>query len=162
MLTAGSTIRLTNEPPGPVFEQPPHGVREQRLGAHRRVDPAAAIELGHADHLVVNALAHPVQALELVLRIAGQRVHRRDRERVVARELREERVRRGEHCLRAREIGDVGVSLAREHRVTRQAIHLRALDLGIPIRSLDQPQHQPPPMPPRERDDPVDRQPRAP
>jgi hypothetical protein len=35
-------------------------------------------------------------------------------------------------------IADVGVRLAREHRVPRLAIDLRALDLAVPVRALDQ------------------------
>ncbi len=132
---------------GAVLEQPPHEVGEQRLvRADRRVDAAGAIELRLADDLVVDALAHSVQALELVLRVAGQRVDRRDRERVVGRELRIDRVRCREHRLRAGEIGDVGVHLAREDRVAGEAVDLRALDLAVPVRALDEPHHQAPPV----------------
>ena len=51
-----------------VLEQPPHEIGEQRLvRADRRIDAARAVELVRADDLVVEALAHAVQALELVL-----------------------------------------------------------------------------------------------
>ena len=144
-----------------VLEQPPHQVGEQRLvRADRRVDAAGAIELRLPHDLVVDALAHAVQALEFVLRIAGELVHRGDGERIVARELRIDRVGRRQHRLRAGEVRDVGVHLAREHRVARQAVDLGALDLGVPVGALDEAQHQAPPVLPRKRDDPVDRGPR--
>ena len=147
---------------GAVLEQPPHEVGEQRLvRADGRVDAAGAIELRLPDDLVVDALAHAVQALELVLRIAGELVHGGDGECIVARELRIDGVGGREHRLRARQVGDIGVRLAREDRVSGQPVDLGALDLGVPVGTLDQPQHQAPPVPARERDDPVDRGPRA-
>ena len=145
-----------------VLEQPAHEVREQRLvRAHGRVDAAGAIELVLADDLVVDALAHAVQALELVGLRAGERVDRRDRERVVRRELRIDRVGRGEHRLGAREIAHVRVHLAREDRIAGEAVHLGALDLAVPVRALREPHHQATAMPPRERDEPVDHVPCA-
>ena len=35
--------------------------------------------------------------------------------------------------------------LAREHRVTRQALFLRALDLGVPVSAFDKPRRNTPP-----------------
>ena len=53
---------------GAVLEQAADEVGEQRLvGADRRVDAAGAVELVLADDLVVEGLAHAVQALELVV-----------------------------------------------------------------------------------------------
>ena len=43
---------------------------------------------------------------------------------------------------RAGQVGHIGVVLVREHRVVRQAQLLRALDLGVPVRALDQAAHQ--------------------
>ena len=131
------------------------------MRADRRVDTARAIELVRADHVIIDRFAHPVQALEFVARIAGERVDRGDRKRVVRRELRIDDVGCSEHRLRAGEIGDVGVPLAREHRIAGEAVDLRALDLAVPVRTLDEPQHQPAFFPPRQRDEPVDRRPRA-
>ena len=129
---------------GAVLEQAPHEIREQRLvRADRRVDAAGPAEFRIAHDLVVHGLAHAVQALELVVGVARQRVDRRDRVRVVGRELREERIRRGEHRARAREVRHVGVRLAREHRIVGEAVDLRALDLRVPVGALDQPHHQP-------------------
>ena len=45
--------------------------------------------------------------------------------------------------------------------ISRHAVDLRALDLGIPVRALDEAQHQHAPLLPRERDDPVDHRARA-
>ena len=143
---------------GAILEQAPDQVREQRLvRSDRRVDPALPVELAGARHEVVHRFAHAVQALEFELRAAGQRVDRGDRVRVVGRELRVERVPRLQHRLRAREVGDVRVHLAREHGVVGHAVHLRALDLGVPVRALDEPHHEPPAMAARERDHPVHR-----
>ncbi|KAG1319706.1 hypothetical protein G6F63_014603 [Rhizopus arrhizus] len=44
----------------------------------------------------------------------------------------------GEQPLGAGQVGHVGVLLAGEHRVARVAFDLRALDLGIPVGTLDQ------------------------
>ena len=135
------------------------------MRADRRVDAAGTIELVAADHVLVQRLAHAVQALELVLPgvevAAGQFDDAGERARVVGGELREHRVRRGEQPARAGEVGDVGVHLAREHRIILQPIDLRALDLGIPVGALDQPHHQPVAAAPREVDQPVDDERRA-
>ncbi len=85
-----------------------------------------------------------------------ERVDGRDRERVVACELRIDRVRRGQHRLGARQIRDVRMHLAREHGVTGQAVDLGALDLGVPVGALDQPHHEAPLVPAAEIDQPVD------
>ena len=49
--------------------------------------------------------------------------------------MRQQHARRGE-------VGDVGVLLVREHRVAVEAAFLRALDLAVPVRALDQPHHE--------------------
>ncbi len=61
----------------------------------------------------------------------------------MARELGIDRVGCSQHRLRAGEIRHVGVHLAREHGVVGQPLDLRALDLAIPVRSFDQPHHEP-------------------
>ena len=43
---------------------------------------------------------------------------------------------------RAGQVGQVGVRLVREHRVTGQAQLLRAFDLAVPVRALDQAHHE--------------------
>ena len=97
MATVGIGDAVDERGVGAVLEQAPHEVREQRLvRADRRVDAARPAELAFgdaADDLLVERLAHAVQALELVLpgrvRVgAGELVDRRERMRVVGRELR--------------------------------------------------------------------------
>ncbi len=126
---------------GAVFEQAAHEVGEQRfVRPDRCIDAAGAVELARSDDLVVHALAHPVQALEFVVGGAGQRVDRSDRERVVARELGIDRVGCRQHRFGTGEIRHIGVHLAREHGVVAEPLDLRALDLAIPVRALDQSQ----------------------
>ena len=149
---------------GAVLQQPAHQVGQQGLvRAHRRVDAArpaqSAFGLG-ADHLLVQRLAHAVQALELVLprRVAlgtGHVVDRGQRVRVVGGELRVRRVGRIQQLARAGQVRQVGVRLARVHRVVSLPVDLGPLDLGIPVRALDQPHHQTPAAAPGQVDDEV-------
>ena len=130
------------------------------MRADRRVDAAGPVELVRADDLLVQRLAHAVQALELVL--AGVKsapamcVDGRQRVRVVGGELREDRVGRRQQLAGAGEVGDVGVDLAGEDRIAVQAVDLGALDLAVPVGALDQPHHQPVAAAPRQVDQPVD------
>jgi len=57
---------------------------------------------------------------------------------IVGGELRVELGSLLQHQPRAGEIGDIGIRLAREDRVARQAALLRALDLAVPVGALDQ------------------------
>ena len=143
---------------GAVLEQPPHEIGEERaVRSDRRVDAARQPEVLRADDVVVERLAHAVQALELeAFAIARELEHGRERARVVRRELREQEVAMREQPARAREVGDVGVDLARVHRIIGEALDLRALDLAVPVRSLDEAQRHAPPGAPRELDRPVD------
>ena len=93
------------------------------------------LELGK---LLVQLLAHAVQALELELLAVGERLHLADRVGVVGREGRIDDVVRRQQLLGAGEIGNVGRDLAREDRIICQAADLRGLDLGVPIGALDQ------------------------
>jgi hypothetical protein len=149
---------------GAVLEQPPHEVGQQVLvGADRRVD-AARVAVRRRAHLRVQRLAHAVQALELERRDAAFLRARRDpcdRVRVVRRVHRIDRVAGIQERCGAREVRDVGVDLAREHRIVGEAEHLRALDLGVPVRALDQPHRDARARLAGQRDDPVDRRPRA-
>jgi hypothetical protein len=54
------------------------------------------------------------------------------------RELRIEAVVRAEQLAGAGEVGDVRRDLARVDRVASEAALLRALDLAVPVRALDQ------------------------
>ncbi|ESS37073.1 Flagellar hook-length control protein FliK [Burkholderia cenocepacia KC-01] len=130
-----------------VFQQTAHEVREQRLvRADRCVHAARTIQLVAARDFLVQRLAHPVQALEFVLArvvvLARELVDRGQRVRVVRRELRVHGVRRREQLLRAREVRHVGVDLARIDRIAFEAVDLRPLDLGIPVRALHEADHQ--------------------
>ena len=135
---------------GAVFQQAAHQVGQQRfVRAHGGVDAARAAQaaLGHrAHHLLIQRLAHAVQALEFVLtgRIVwpGHLHDGRDGVRVVRGELRVDGARRGQQRAGASQVADVGVRLARVNGVVGLAIHLRAFDLAVPVRALDQPHHQ--------------------
>ena len=61
---------------------------------------------------------------------------------VVRGELREDGVLRGEQLARAGEVGDVGMHFARVHRVAVKAINLRPFDFAVPVRALDETNHQ--------------------
>ena len=137
---------------GSVFEQPAHQIGKQVLvTAHWRIDPAGDAELFRRDDRLVHRIAHPVQPLEFEFGLRQRNLvctldNRRGGVRIVRREHGIERLRArrcSEHAMRAREIRHVGVRLAREHRVIFQTLHLCALDLGIPVRSLDQPHRNP-------------------
>ena len=87
-----------------------------------------------------------MQALELVLTgvivLTRQLVDGGHGLRVVGGELRVHRVRHGQQFACAGQVSHVGMDLARVHRVAVQAVELRAFDLGVPVRALDQPDHQ--------------------
>ncbi len=122
----------------PILQQPPNKIRQQvPVPANRRIDPAMIAVLLHQP--LVQPVAHPVQPLELeVARVARPFHDRRDRQRIVTRKRRPD-ILRGQHVLRHRQIRHVGRRLAREQRIVRQPLDLRALDLAVPIRALHQP-----------------------
>ena len=111
------------------------------MRADRRID-AAARALGLA-HRLVQRLAHAVQALELetVAVLAGHLEDRRNGVRIVRGELRIDAVGHRQQLAGIGDVGDVGVGLAREHRIAGEAERLRPLDLGVPVGALDQPHH---------------------
>ena len=112
------------------------------MGAHRRVDSAPGAV--HSAHRLVQGLAHAVQALELeVLPTSGHVQHRRHRVRVVGRELGVDAVGHREEPACAREEGDVGARLAGEYGEAVEPEHLGALHLGVPVRALHEPDHDP-------------------
>lgn len=134
---------------GAVFQQTAHEVSQQRfVRTDRRVDAARAVQLARlvADDLLVQRLAHAVQALEFVLAgvivLAGHVINGRQRVRVVRGELREDRLGRGQQLARAGQVRHVGVDLARVDRVALQAVDLGALDLAVPVRALHEADHQ--------------------
>ncbi len=126
---------------GAVLEQPPHQVGQQVLmRADRRVDTAGHVQLVLADHLGVQVGAHAVQALVFVRAALRQVMHGGDGVRIVGGELRIDQLAAGmEQAPRAGQVRHVGVRLARVHRVARQSVFLRTLDLGVPVGALHQP-----------------------
>ena len=124
---------------GAVFEQAAHQVRQQVfMRTDRRVHAARYVQTVGRHHFGIQVIAHAVQLLVLVLAALGDRLHRCDGVRVVRGEHRVDRIAVREQTLGTGQVGDVGVLLAGEHRVGRQALDLRALDLRIPVRALDQ------------------------
>ena len=130
---------------GAVLEQAPHEIGQEILvAADGRVNAAGPVELVGADDLLVERLAHAVQALKLVIPAFTRELeHGGERVCVVRGELPVESVGRRKQPPRAREIGDVGCDLAREDGVARKPALLAALDLAVPVGALDQPHHEP-------------------
>ena len=128
-----------------VFQQAAHKVGQQRfMRADGGIDAARDAKLGGADDLFIQRLAHAMQALELVpaRRVGpGHRVNGGERVGVVGGKLRKYRIRRVQQRPGTGEVADVRVQLAGEHRKTRLAVDLGALDLAIPIRPFHQSQH---------------------
>jgi hypothetical protein len=134
---------------GAVLQQSADQIRQQIfVAAHRRIDPTGAPPFVFADDLVVEFLAHAVQALVLPFVAAagadrdfgdgGQGV------RVVGGKCRVERLWIGEQASRTGQVREVARPLAGEHRVVREAALLRDLDLGVPVGALAQAHHQAP------------------
>ncbi len=121
----------------PVLQQSAHEIRQQlAMRTDRCVDAR-----DERRELPVQRLAHAVQALELALGFAAreQRTDEGDRMRVVGGELREHDVGGGREPARAREPGDVRRPFARVDGKVFEAPLLRALDLAVPVRALDEP-----------------------
>ena len=127
-----------------ILQQPSHEIGQQILmRPHRRIDPHRSF----APRRLVERNAHPVQALELVVRPPRplrHHVDRRERMRVVRRELRIDRRPSLQQSICARQIGNIRRLLGGEHRIVRLPVHLRALHFAIPVSPLHQPHHQPP------------------
>ena len=136
---------------GAVFQQAPHQVGQERLvGAHRGVDatrPAQTAFGNGLGDLLVERLAHAVQALEFVLArvvvLAGQLVDGGQRLGVVGGEHRIDGVGHFQQLAGADLIGQVGVHLAGVDRVAVHAVELGTLDLAVPVGALDQADHDP-------------------
>ena len=150
----------------PVLQQPPHQIGQQvPMLPHRRVNaqrhpPHQAARLsggpgGRGRHrsrresgvpgdLPVHRLSHAVQPLHLEARPArlGHLHDRRDRSGVVGGELWVDHVAVADQCRGRGEVGHVGVRLFGEDRVAGQAHFLGALDLAVPVRALDQADHE--------------------
>src|SRR5690606_18233339 len=111
---------------------------EVLVAPDRRIDAHRAIEMRRLQELAVELVAHAVEPLELEA-VARADVHQpRDGMRIVRCELRIEMRALVQQRARARKVRDVGARLAREDRVAGEALLLRALDLGVPVRPLDE------------------------
>ena len=130
---------------GAILQQAPHQIRQQiAVAADRRI--GATGDLGTIlAQLRVQRFAHAVQALKLESACPIRKLeHGRHRQRVVGGELREDARPQRQQLLRAGDVVQVGHRLAGEHRIVVEAALLRALDLGVPVGALHQPQHHPP------------------
>ena len=149
---------------GAVFQQAAHQIGKQRLvAAHRRVDTARSSQLAvshQTGHLLIQRLAHAVQALEFILAavVVGtcHVVDRRQRLGIVRGELGIDRIRNCQQLARAGQIAHIGIDLARIDRIAVHAIHLGALDLAVPVGALHQTDHQATARPARQIDQVVD------
>ena len=96
---------------GAVLQQAAHEIAEQVLViADGRVDAARPAELALADHLLVERLAHAVQALELEHGRPAGNVSGRQRVRVVGGELRIEGLGIAQQQPHAGEVGHIRVA----------------------------------------------------
>ena len=132
---------------GAVLQQAPHQIGQQVfMRAHRRIDAAGKLAPGPAHHAVVELRAHAVQALEFEsVGIAAEHFRDvRDGVRVVRGELWIDALAGALQQPRTRQIGHVGVRLAREYRIAGEPALLRTLDLAVPVRALHQPQRDAP------------------
>src|SRR5216684_7154657 len=115
------------------------------MRSYRSVDPTRSALGAAAYDFLIKRLAHPVEALKLILARAeilpGHRIDRGQRVRVMRGELWEDSIRRGQQPTDASEVRNIGVDLAGVYRKTFQPIDLRALDLAVPISSLHEPNH---------------------
>ncbi len=147
---------------GPVLEQAADEIRQQVLvAADRCVDAAPVRESRSCVELAVELLAHAVQTLQLERAPGADLEQPSDRVRVMRRELRIERRVLRQQRLRAREIRDVRVALAREHGVAGEAELLRALDLAVPVGAFDEPDGDRATAAARERAEPIEHVERA-
>ncbi len=136
---------------GAVLQQPAHQIGEQVLmRADRRID---AHRIGR---IVVQRLAHAVQALHLEPAFARAFQDEGQAVRVVRRERRMDRVAALQHATRAGEPAHIGGGLAGKHRIVGMALHLRQLDLAVPIGALHQTRRNAVARAPAQFGDPVD------
>ncbi|KFB71303.1 MAG: hypothetical protein AW09_003560 [Candidatus Accumulibacter phosphatis] len=132
---------------GAVLEQAAHQVCQQVfVAADRGIDATGASQLVPADDLVVEFFAHAVQALVFpFVAAAGTDRNLGDGRQgvcVVRGEGRVEGLRVGEQASGTGQIREVARRLAGEYRVIAQATLLRELDLGVPVSTLAQANHQ--------------------
>ncbi len=108
---------------------------DRRIGAKRQRPETLFRRL-------IERIAHAMQALMLDAGVTSHQPHRRQCVGVVGGELGMEMRRGRDQCPGADQIGQVGGRLGGENRIAGAARHLGALDLAVPIGTLDQPHHQ--------------------
>ncbi len=148
---------------GAIFQQAAYQIGQQGfMCPDRRINAAGLAQAARrqrADHVVVERLAHAVQALELVVldpARLGQRMHAGQGMGIVRGELRIHRIGCRQQALGADQIGQIGMCLAGVNRVVSQPIDLGALDFAVPVGALDQTDHEAPAMLAGQGDQPVD------
>ena len=120
------------------------------MPADGRVDAAGRVRMG-LDQRAVERFAHAVQALELVILDPARPLHNGgDGQRVVGRELREQARTQAQQLVGAGQVVEVRHRLAGEDGVVVEPALLGALDLGVPIRALDETHHETAVEPPGE------------
>ena len=135
---------------GAVFQQAAHQIGQQSfVRADGGINAAGTRKLASgriAHHFFVQAFAHAVQALKLVLAavvvVARHVVDAGQRLRVVGGKLRKDGFGRAQQFAGTGEVGHIGMHLAGEDRKIFQPIDLRALDFAVPVRAFDQAHHQ--------------------
>ncbi len=136
-------------------------ISQQRfVRANRSIDTARPVKLVRSHNLLIQRLAHAVQALEFVLAkleiTTRHAVYSGGCIGVMRGELRKNLRRSGQKLAGASQIANIGMCLSGEHRKPLKPIHLRPLDLAVPIRTLHQAYHQPAVRPAREVNQKVD------
>ena len=102
------------------------------MGTNRGIDPAAPRPGFH--HCAMQRITHSMKFLELKIAVvAGQLKDRGHRMGIMRCKLWVDPARHGQKAARAIDIGDIGCRLTGENRELREAFHLRALDLCIPV-----------------------------
>ena len=119
------------------------------MRAHWGVDAAGARLLTMCHDLAVQPLPHAVQTLELVLAVgegSSQLLRHADDAGdgvgVVGSELGKDGLGFRQHAVCAGQVRDVRMVLAGVHRVVGKSFGLGALDLAVPVGTLDQPNHE--------------------
>ena len=120
-----------------IFQQTPDQIGQQILmPANRRID--AAMIARTLDKPFKQSFAHAVQALKFeIARLPCPPDNRCDRQRIMRRESRAD-IFGCQQIARACQIRHIGRRLAREDRIVGEPTFLCVLNLGIPIRALDQ------------------------
>ena len=106
--------------------------------AYRGID-AACTTLVRLEYLCVEIFAHTMQTLEFKIQaLTGKLRYHRNAVGIVGRKLGVKGLSFIEQKLGTGKVGNVGICLAGEYRVTGKAFHLGMLDLSIPISAFDQ------------------------